>query len=81
MRGVSIDHKIVGEGMLHMVCVDRKPKGWKGDSVTVANAAGGYLAAQHLINMGHWQIGIVRGPSNITTATKIYGEDRRRLVP
>ncbi|WP_254060076.1 LacI family DNA-binding transcriptional regulator [Granulicella sp. L56] len=66
----SVDHKIVGKGMPPVVCVDRKPKGWKGDSVTVANAAGGYLAAQHLINMGHRQVGIVRGPSNVTTATE-----------
>jgi DNA-binding LacI/PurR family transcriptional regulator len=65
----SIDHKIMGEGMPPVVCVDRKPRGWKGDSVTVANAEGGYLAAKHLIKMGHEQIGIVRGPSNVATAT------------
>lgn len=66
----SIDHKIIGQGMPPVVCVDRKPPGWEGDSVTVANAEGGYLAAQHLIKMGHRQIGIVRGPLNVTTATE-----------
>jgi DNA-binding LacI/PurR family transcriptional regulator len=66
----SIDHKLVGEGMPPIVCVDRKPTDWQGDSVTVANTAGGYQAAQHLIKMGHRQIGIVCGPSNVTTATE-----------
>jgi DNA-binding LacI/PurR family transcriptional regulator len=53
-----------------IVCVDRKPTGWKGDSVTVANADGGYLAAQYLIKMGRRQFGIVRGPSNVSTANE-----------
>ena len=53
-----------------IVCVDRKPTDWQGDSVTVANAAEDYLAAQHLIKMGHRQIEIVCGPSNVTTGTE-----------
>jgi DNA-binding LacI/PurR family transcriptional regulator len=69
----SINHKFVREGMPPIVCVDRKPTEWKGDSVTVANADGGYLAAQYLIKMGHRQIGIVRGPSNVTTANERVG--------
>jgi DNA-binding LacI/PurR family transcriptional regulator len=39
-----------------VVCVDRRPDGWKGDIVTVANRDGAYKAAKHLIEMGHRQI-------------------------
>ncbi|ADV83061.1 transcriptional regulator, LacI family [Terriglobus saanensis SP1PR4] len=65
----SLDHKIASQGAgPPVVCMDRVPKGWKGDSVTVANEAGGHAAAEHLIEMGHKIIGIVRGPSNVVTA-------------
>jgi len=67
----SLDHKIPWEGMAPpVVCLDRRPNGWKGDSVTVANEEGGRAAAEHLIAMGHKVIGIVRGPSNVVTAEK-----------
>jgi LacI family transcriptional regulator len=39
-----------------VVCVDRRPRGWKGDIVTVANEDGGYKAARYLIEMGHRQL-------------------------
>jgi DNA-binding LacI/PurR family transcriptional regulator len=51
-----------------IVCIDRRPRGWKGDIVTVANEEGGYKAAQHLIEMGHRQIGVISGPSHLTNA-------------
>ncbi|MGD0893556.1 MAG: LacI family DNA-binding transcriptional regulator [Terracidiphilus sp.] len=51
-----------------IVCVDRRPDGWKGDIVTVANREGSYKAAQHLIDMGHRQIGVIAGPSHLTNA-------------
>jgi LacI family transcriptional regulator len=51
-----------------VVCVDRRPEGWKGDIVTVANRDGAYKAAQHLIEMGHRRIGVISGPSHLTNA-------------
>lgn len=53
-----------------VVCVDRRPDGWKGDIVTVANRDGAYKAAQHLIEMGHRQIGVISGPSHLTNAVE-----------
>ncbi|HTB96984.1 MAG TPA: LacI family DNA-binding transcriptional regulator [Terracidiphilus sp.] len=51
-----------------VVCVDRRPEGWKGDLVTVGNHAGAYKAARHLIEAGHIQIGVISGPSHLTNA-------------
>ena len=51
-----------------VVCVDRRPVGWKGDLVTVANRDGAYKAAQHLVQMGHRKIGVISGPSHLTNA-------------
>jgi len=53
---------------LPVVCVDRRPDGWTGDIVTVANRDGAYKAAKHLIEMGHRQIGVITGPSHLTNA-------------
>ncbi len=65
----SIDHKLEwNAASLPVVCIDRKPRDWKGDSVTVANEDGGYAAARHLIEMGHRTVGIVRGPAGVYTA-------------
>ncbi len=49
-----------------IVCVDSRPKGWKGDSVTVANIVGGRQAARHLLEMGHRQFGVVSVSNNLT---------------
>jgi LacI family transcriptional regulator len=65
----TIDHKLEwNAASLPVVCIDRKPRDWKGDSVTVANEDGGYAAARHLVEMGHRTVGIVRGPAGVYTA-------------
>lgn len=51
-----------------VVCIDRVPQGWKGDSVLVANADGAYIATRHLIEMGHKRLGVITGPLNLTNA-------------
>jgi LacI family transcriptional regulator len=56
-----------------VVCVDRRPDGWVGDCVTVANREGAYKAAQHLIEMGHRRIGVIAGPSHLTNAVERLG--------
>ena len=51
-----------------VVCIDRRPEGWDGDFVTVANREGAYRAARHLLEMGHRRIGVISGPSHLTNA-------------
>lgn len=53
-----------------VVCLDRVPDGWKGDSVLVANADGAYQATRHLIQMGHKRLGVITGPLKLTNASE-----------
>ena len=64
----SLDHKLAWNGDYPMVCIDRRPPDWMGDSVTVENYEGGYTAGNHLAQLGHRIIAIVRGPLNVGTA-------------
>jgi LacI family transcriptional regulator len=76
----SPDSKISGNASgPPVVCVDRRPEGWKGDIVTVANRDGSYKAAQHLIEMGHRQIGVIAGPSHLTNALERVNGFRQAL--
>lgn len=60
-----------------VVCVDRLPKSWQGDSVTVANEEGAYAATQHLIRLGHKHIGVITGPLHLTnTQQRLRGFER-----
>ena len=36
-----------------VICIDRLPRHWEGDSVTVANEEGAYQATKYLIRLGH----------------------------
>lgn len=45
-----------------VVCVDRLPKTWTGDSVTSDNEKGAYEATERLIQYGHRQLAIIGGP-------------------
>jgi len=49
-----------------IVCVDSRPRGWMGDSVIVTNFKGGRDAAEHLLDMGHRQVGIVSVSNNLS---------------
>jgi DNA-binding LacI/PurR family transcriptional regulator len=51
-----------------VVCVDRLPRHWNGDSVTVANEEGAYRATRFLIQMKHRQIAMITGPLHLTNA-------------
>jgi LacI family transcriptional regulator len=50
------------------VVVDRQPKGFKSNMVTVNNVTGGYLATRYLIEQGHSKIGCFTGPLGLTTS-------------
>lgn len=51
-----------------IVCIDRRPQGWKGDFVSADNLAGARKAAEHLIRKGHRSFGVISGPQHISNA-------------
>ncbi|SDF37776.1 LacI family DNA-binding transcriptional regulator [Terriglobus roseus] len=51
-----------------VVCIDRLPKHWSGDSVTADNKTGAYNATRHLIQLGHTQLATITGPLHLTNA-------------
>jgi DNA-binding LacI/PurR family transcriptional regulator len=51
-----------------IVCLDRMPRHWKGDTVTVANEEGAVQATQHLIDLGHKHIATITGPLHLSGA-------------
>src|SRR5580704_1631901 len=51
-----------------VVCVDRLPKDWAGDSVTANNDEGALNATRHLIQMGHTKLAMIVGPLHLTNA-------------
>jgi DNA-binding LacI/PurR family transcriptional regulator len=51
-----------------VVCIDRKPRGWKGDTVTVANESGAHAAVRHLVQLGHTRIAMISGPLHLTNS-------------
>jgi DNA-binding LacI/PurR family transcriptional regulator len=51
-----------------VVCIDRKPRGWKGDTVTVANESGAHRAVRHLVRLGHTRIAMISGPLHLTNS-------------
>lgn len=51
-----------------VVCADRLPKKWQGDSVTVANEQGAAALTRHLIRLGHERIAIITGPLHLTNS-------------
>lgn len=63
-----------------VVCLDRRPKGWMGDVVSVANEVGAYRATQHLLNMGHRQLAVITGPLHLTNAAERLRGFKRALA-
>jgi DNA-binding LacI/PurR family transcriptional regulator len=51
-----------------VVCVDRLPRNWAGDSVTANNEEGAVNATCHLIQMGHNRLAMIVGPLHLTNA-------------
>lgn len=58
-------YRKVGTGV---VCIDRFPKGWAGDTVIADNQNGAYKAIHHLIEMGHKHLAAITGPLHLTNA-------------
>jgi LacI family transcriptional regulator, galactose operon repressor len=50
-----------------IVCFDRIPPGFRGDTVTTDNFAGAYEATRHLITLGHKRIAVLAGRLGLST--------------
>jgi DNA-binding LacI/PurR family transcriptional regulator len=51
-----------------VVCIDRLPRNWDGDSVTINNAAGAFHATSYLIEIGHRRLAAITGPLDLTNS-------------
>jgi DNA-binding LacI/PurR family transcriptional regulator len=51
-----------------IICVDRLPRDWSGDSVTADNEKGAYDATSYALRQGHTQVAMIAGPSDLTNA-------------
>lgn len=62
-----------------VVCIDRLPKNWSGDSVTADNEAGAYNAARCLLQRGHTKLAVITGPLHLTNAKERLGGFKRAV--
>jgi DNA-binding LacI/PurR family transcriptional regulator len=62
-----------------VVCVDRLPRDWEGNSVTVAHEEGACVATNHLIRIGHRQLAVIAGPLHLTNAQERLAGFKRSL--
>lgn len=62
-----------------LVCIDRLPRNWTGDSVTADNEAGAYKATAHLIQLGHVKMATISGPLHLTNAKERLDGFRRAM--
>ena len=59
------NYRRAGSGV---VCVDRVPPNWNGDSVTVDNVGGACDATSYLIKLGHRRLAAITGPPDLTNS-------------
>lgn len=62
-----------------VVCVDRRPRNWEGDSVTINNAAGAQEATSYLIGLGHKKLAAITGPLHLTNSQDRLNGFKRAL--
>jgi DNA-binding LacI/PurR family transcriptional regulator len=63
-----------------VVCVDRSPLDWDGDTVTVANEEGAYQATRYLIQLGHRRLATISGPVHLTNAQERLAGFKRAVL-
>lgn len=63
-----------------VVCVDRLPRRWHGDSVTAANEQGAHAATRYLIQLGHRRIAAITGPLHLTNSEQRLRGFRRAMA-
>jgi DNA-binding LacI/PurR family transcriptional regulator len=69
-------HRRAGTGV---VCIDRLPTNWSGDSVTADNEEGAYKATRHLLRLGHTTLATITGPLHLTNAKDRLAGFKRAL--
>lgn len=62
-----------------VVCVDRLPRNWSGDTVTVNNEDGAYNATRCLVQLGHTKLATITGPLHLTNAKERLAGFKRAL--
>jgi DNA-binding LacI/PurR family transcriptional regulator len=62
-----------------LVCLDRSPRDWKGNTVTVANEEGAYGATRYLIQLGHIRVAMITGPMHLTNAQERLAGFKRAM--
>ncbi|MFO1414205.1 MAG: LacI family DNA-binding transcriptional regulator [Burkholderiales bacterium] len=60
--------RLLHASWLPLVVVDREIEGVAGDLVEVDHEQGGYLAATHLLSLGHRRIAVIAGPSGLAVS-------------
>ncbi len=61
-----------------VICIDRLPRDWNGDAVTVDNFDGAFQGTSYLIQLGHRRIAAITGPLHLTNAQDRYERFRVR---
>jgi len=62
-----------------VVCVDRLPRRWAGDSVTANNEEGAFNATRYLLQMGHRALAMIVGPLRLTNARERLNGFKRAI--
>ena len=62
-----------------VVCVDRLPRGWNGDTVTSDNEVGAYNATSYFLRLGHTRLASITGPQNLANAQQRLSGFKRAL--
>jgi DNA-binding LacI/PurR family transcriptional regulator len=62
-----------------VVCIDRLPKDWIGDTVTADNEAGAYDATLCLLKMQHTRLATITGPLHLTNAKERLSGFKRAM--
>jgi LacI family transcriptional regulator len=62
-----------------VVCVDRLPRNWEGDSVTINNSEGAFKAVSYLISLGHRKLAVITGPLQLTNSLDRFKGFKRAL--
>ncbi|MDQ3655599.1 MAG: LacI family transcriptional regulator [Chloroflexota bacterium] len=80
---LSLDyiHRLVERG-LHVMVFDRRLQGGDSvmDGISVDNAAGGYMATRHLLDLGHLRIGFLSGPLKTSSRLERLEGYRNALI-
>lgn len=62
-----------------VICLDRIPRNWEGDSVTANNSAGAASAASYLIGLGHENVAAIAGPLSLMNSQQRLKGFKRAL--